>query len=210
GMCPSITFTAFNLEDGYDFLYVYDGNGTTQNLIGVFSGTTLPGTVTASGGCLTFVFTSDGTTRRPGWEATISCQPCNTNQGYSMSNVPIVSCGGTYYDPGGTGDYAVSTTYTQTICSGTAGQCISLFFSDFDIEDGYDFLSIYDGPSAASPLIGTFTGTTTPGTVTSTTGCLTLVFTSDIIFAYSGWVATIACGSCGGGGSSNCGCPVGG
>ncbi|MEI7802250.1 MAG: CUB domain-containing protein, partial [Bacteroidota bacterium] len=209
GQCVTVSFTAFNLEAGFDFLYIYDGASSTQNLIGVFSGTTLPGTITSSGGCLTFVFTSDATNRRPGWEATISCGPCNINPDYEMSGTPIVACSGTFYDPGGTGDYPTGVTYTQTICSGTAGQCVSLFFSQFDIENGYDFLSIYDGPTTAGTLIGTYTGTLSPGSVTATSGCLTLVFTSDIIVGYPGWTASISCGTCGVV-NTNCGCPVGG
>ena len=210
GQCVSLTFTSFNIESGFDFLYVYDGATATQNLIGVYTGTTLPGTLTSSNGCLTFFFTSDGTVTAPGWVATISCGPCNSSQGYVMSGTPIVACNGTFYDPGGSGDYPNGVTYTQTICSGTAGQCVSLFFSQFDIESGYDFLTIYDGPSTASTLIGTYTGTTSPGSVTATSGCITLVFTSDFIFEYPGWVASISCGTCGGGGGGNCGCPAGG
>ncbi|MEZ5068258.1 MAG: CUB domain-containing protein [Bacteroidia bacterium] len=62
-------------------------------------------------------------------------------------------------------------------------------------------LSIYNGPNTASPLLGTFTGTTTPGTFLGTSGCLTFVFTSDIIVNAGGWVANISCIACAAGGS---------
>jgi gliding motility-associated-like protein len=68
-------FTAFNVEDTYDFLYIYDGTNTSAPLIGTYTGTTSPGTITASNpsGVLTFEFTSDSSTKDSGWAATISC-----------------------------------------------------------------------------------------------------------------------------------------
>lgn len=209
GQCISVTFTSFNLDNGFDFLYIYDGASSAQNPIGVFTGATLPGTFTSSSGCLTFVFTSDNIVTAPGWVATISCGPCNSSQNYVMTNVPIIGCSGTFYDPGGTNNYSTSTTYTQTICSGVAGQCISLFFSQFSLELNYDYLTIYDGPTTGSTLIGTYTGTNTPGTVTASSGCITLVFTSDISNTDIGWAASISCGACGVV-NTNCGCPAGG
>lgn len=77
--CVIATFTAFDTEAGFDILTIYDGNSTADPVIGAYSGVTLPGTagvVTSSTGCLTFEFISDASTRRPGWEATISCGPC--------------------------------------------------------------------------------------------------------------------------------------
>ncbi|MBP6649397.1 MAG: PKD domain-containing protein, partial [Bacteroidia bacterium] len=53
--------------------------------------------------------------------------------------------------------------------------------SSFDFESGFDYLYIYDGPNTSSTLIGTFDGTALPngGTVTSTTGSITLRQTTD-------------------------------
>ncbi|MFM7900479.1 MAG: CUB domain-containing protein, partial [Bacteroidota bacterium] len=77
-----------------------------------------------------------------------------------------------------------------------AGQCVSLNFTSFNIESGFDYLTIYNGPNTASPVIGTYTGTSSPGTVTATSGCITLVFTSDIIVTAAGFSATISCAAC--------------
>lgn len=84
GQCVSAAFTAFNTESGYDFLEIYDGNSVFAPQVSgsPFSGTGLPGTITAStsnsSGCLTFHFTSDGSTQRAGWSANISCGTCAT------------------------------------------------------------------------------------------------------------------------------------
>ncbi|HTL82721.1 MAG TPA: T9SS type A sorting domain-containing protein [Bacteroidia bacterium] len=77
GQYVSVTFTAFNTEASIDYLLIYDGNSTSGSIIGSLSGNlgAAAGTYTAStaNGCLTFRFSSDGTTRTSGWSATISC-----------------------------------------------------------------------------------------------------------------------------------------
>jgi hypothetical protein len=79
----SVLFSDFFTEGNFDFLYIYDGPNTSAPQIpgSPFHGATSPGTYTstASGGELTFRFTSDGTVNRLGWEAEISCYtppPC--------------------------------------------------------------------------------------------------------------------------------------
>ena len=114
-------------------------------------------------------------------------------QTYNMSNSTINSCGGNFYDSGGIGNYANSQMITMTFCSSTPGADIVIDFTSFDLESGYDFLSIYDGNNAGSPLIGTYSGTTLPGAFTSSTGCLTFVFNSDGSITQGGWVAGISC-----------------
>ncbi|HQV52528.1 MAG: T9SS type A sorting domain-containing protein [Flavobacteriales bacterium] len=109
-------------------------------------------------------------------------------------------CIGNVTDPGGPlADYGNSLTTTDQYCSTKAGDAVTLTFSQFDLEQGWDFLSIYDGTSAGAPLIGTYTGTNSPGVVTASisalnpTGCLTLVFTSDFIIVRPGYLAKITC-----------------
>jgi gliding motility-associated-like protein len=76
GDLVTVIFTSFNLENNFDNLRVYDGDNTA-NLIGTYTGTALPPiiTSTAANGCLTFVFTSDGSVIRDGWIANIICSP---------------------------------------------------------------------------------------------------------------------------------------
>ena len=80
GDLVTVTFTSFNLENNWDFLRVYDGNSAAAPLLGTYSGTTLPPAITASSinGCLTFVFTSDGSGTRAGWTADVTCAPAPT------------------------------------------------------------------------------------------------------------------------------------
>lgn len=197
GSMLEAAFTSFDIELNFDFLSIYDGPTAGSPLIGTYSGTVSPGTVTSTdpSGCLTFVFTSDASVTNPGWEALISCVspggPIVMTPGGSNS-----TCSGNFYDSGDIGGaYSNSENSTHTICPSTAGAMLEVAFTAFDIELNYDFLSIYDGPSAASPLIGTYNGTVSPGTVTSTdpSGCLTFVFTSDASVTNPGWEAIVSC-----------------
>ncbi|WP_396139298.1 fibronectin type III domain-containing protein [Flavobacterium sp.] len=77
GDVVTITFTSFNTQAGLDILRIYDGPNNTFPLLATLSGTTLPTSYTASSatGELTFVFTSNGTTRAAGWVSNIACGP---------------------------------------------------------------------------------------------------------------------------------------
>lgn len=82
-----LTFTEFNFELNYDYLYVYDGNSTASTLLNVggATGTTIPGpfTSSASDGSLTVKYTSDQALNFSGFIANIECSP---NLNVSNSN----------------------------------------------------------------------------------------------------------------------------
>lgn len=90
GFKLDVAFTAFDLESGFDDLCIYDGNSTGSPLIGCFSGNSLVGqNIVATGGCLTFQFSSDGSVNRAGWQATINCTPpCQSVNPIISSVVP--------------------------------------------------------------------------------------------------------------------------
>ena len=75
GAKVSVSFSEFNIESNYDYLYVYDGTSTSATQLGSYTGSNNPGTLTATNdaGALTFKFTSDRSVNNSGWVATISC-----------------------------------------------------------------------------------------------------------------------------------------
>ena len=56
---------------------------------------------------------------------------------------------------------------------------LELTFFIFSTQLGADYLHVYDGGSSSSPLIGTFSGTTMPSPITSSSNKLRVRFTSD-------------------------------
>lgn len=104
---------------------------------------------------------------------------------YYMSGTQTINeCNGILYDDGGASDYSANTNYTTTI-SPLGATALNINFSVFDIEAGtsgcnYDYISIYDGPSTASPLIGQYCNNVgSPGTFSTTGGSVTIVQYSD-------------------------------
>jgi gliding motility-associated-like protein len=292
-ICPTnagdqvtVTFTAFNTQLSTDLLKVYNGNGTTGTLLGTYSGTTIPGTITSSSpdGCLTFVFTSNATTQAAGWVANVTCSPappcqkpilvttptvlfnsaqlawtqpanpdgstasaweyivlpcgsptptgttagiaittnpytvtglspltcydfyirsiCTTNSewvGPTTANTPIAPpiCGGNFVDSGGlANNYGNNANSTTPICpTAGSGQQVTVTFTAFNTELTNDILKVYSGNGTAGPLLGTYSGTTLPPSITSAAlnGCLTFVFTSNATTNAAGWLANVTC-----------------
>lgn len=105
----------------------------------------------------------------------------------------ITTCGGTFVDGGGAGgNYANNSDYTVTFCSGSS-QLIYLDFSVLNVESGYDFLEVYDGPSTASPLLDNISGNIGTYIIQSSGSCITFHFTSDGLTRRAGWEAIISC-----------------
>lgn len=110
-----------------------------------------------------------------------------------FTDCATIPCTDTLYDMGGPNrNYYDSEKYTYTIAP-TNATGLTLNFSSFDTELNYDTLWIYDGPGTTSPLVGTFTGTNSPGTVTATGGTLTITFKSDVGTVAAGWEAIWNC-----------------
>jgi hypothetical protein len=118
-------------------------------------------------------------------------------QVYNMGNLGTITdaCGGLFYDSQGpNAQYLNNEFSTITFCA-PAGQAITFTFTDFRLEAGFDFLDVYNGPTTASPLLGSYTGNLGPGVISSTIGgCLTFQFSSDGTNKRRGWEAAISCG----------------
>src|SRR6056297_3367938 len=108
-------------------------------------------------------------------------------QTYLITDADATTCSGTFYDSGGSGgNYGSNENHEITICSDNGAEII-IDFTSFQTRDGNDNLTIYDGPDTGSPVIGTYSDNTGPGTVTSSGTCLTFVFVSNNNQERAGW-----------------------
>lgn len=110
-----------------------------------------------------------------------------------INNNPTIStqttASGTNYDSGGAaGNYTDDERLIWVIAPSNVSS-VSLNFTQFSVELNYDRLFIYDGNSIDAPLIGVYTGTTSPGLINATGASLTLEFRSDCATAGTGWAA---------------------
>ena len=130
--------------------------------------------------------------------------------GYPQSN-PIncatFGVGSTnFQDPGAGGNYPPNFNDTIVFCPDlNLGTKVTLTFGinagyTFNV-DGSDFIYVYDGPSVASPLIGTHNSVTDPNgfahqaSWNNPSGCLTVVFVSNGAVEGTGWLANVQCGN---------------
>jgi Zn-dependent metalloprotease len=100
----------------------------------------------------------------------------------------MTSLNGLLYDSGGpNGDYQDNENCSFLINPACGGP-LTITFNAFDIEFGYDYVSVYDGMNqSAPPLILNATGNTPPGPVIATSGKAFITFTSDFSVIYSGF-----------------------
>lgn len=68
----TLSFSSFDVEQDWDYMFIYDGNSINSPLIGVYTGTNSPGIINSSGGALLIEFRSDCATAAPGWEASFT------------------------------------------------------------------------------------------------------------------------------------------
>ncbi len=152
--------------------------------------------------------------------------PANYVTGPASSTIPFnritIGCGDQFVDEGGPGNpYAANTNTKTTICPDDPADVVYIDFTFVDIETApgnginntgcWDMLTIYDGDSVDSTLIGSFCGEgdgdgSVPSVITNllesgdqffannATGCLTFVFSSDGSVQEEGFEATITCG----------------
>ena len=119
----------------------------------------------------------------------------NNENCFIMDGNPVTTCSGTFYDNGGLGNYTNNTNLIQTFTPSTPGQMLQFDFTSFNTEDGFDTLTIYNGPDATAPVIGVYSLINPPGVIVASnpTGELTFGFTTDVSVVRPGWEATISC-----------------
>lgn len=102
----------------------------------------------------------------------------------------LTDASGTFYDDGGQIGVYSSDLRSLTLIQPTGASSVSVTFNSFELENEWDYLYIYNGTDVFSPLIGVYTGTNSPGTVTSNDGHLLFEFRSDCATAEPGWEAS--------------------
>lgn len=188
----TLNFTDFDIEEAspdgqtiYDAVEVYDGTTTSSPLLGRFTGNNLPPAVTSSGGSMLVRFISDIEVNKQGFSAYYT----STQNPYcSGTTTTLTTPSGTFNDGSGANNYANNTNCSWLIQPANASS-ISLSFSAFNTEQNYDGVIVYDGTNNSAPILGQFSGTSIPNSVTSNGGSMYVEFVSDVAIRGQGWTA---------------------
>jgi len=174
----TLTFYGFDVHIT-DTLTIYDGSSDDSNIIGSYSGNMIPDDITSSGDELFIRFSSDDQNNGSGWLLGYSCEIPNF-----CSNNVITDSEGHISDGSGPANYQNLTTCIWMIQPPDVEKIV-LNFTEFDIEEDHDFVTIYDG----SDKIGEFSGNELPGELMATSGMMTLVFSTNSSIVDLGWSA---------------------
>lgn len=188
----TLNFTAFELEDAspdgqtiYDAVEVYDGTTTSATLLGRFTGSNLPPAITSSGGSMLVRFISDLEENKQGFSAYYT----STQNPYCTGTTTnLTTQSGTFADGSALNNYANNTNCSWLI-QPTNATAITLSFSTFNTELNYDGVIVYDGANNTATVLGQFSGTSIPNSVTSTGGSMYVEFLSDPAVRGQGWTA---------------------
>jgi Zn-dependent metalloprotease len=185
----TLSFSQLNTELNYDGIAVYDSLGAT-NLIGLYSGTTLPATITSATGTMLVLFISDYANVSQGFTANYTSTGSSYCSGITTLNT---SDYGTITDGSGEDNYCNNSNCSWLIQPPQA-TTVTFNFTEFELEqastDGnsvYDAVEIFDGTNASAPLLGRFTGSTIPASITSSGGSMYIRFYSDVAYNFQGW-----------------------
>lgn len=188
----TFNFTAFNLEsssiDGksiFDAVEIYDGTNESAPLLGRFTGSTIPSALTSTGGSLFVKFYSDNELNYSGWSGYYTSTQTPYCNGVATT---LTTATGIFSDGSGVEKYTNNSNCAWLI-QPTNAKTVTLNFTAFDTELNYDGVIIYDGTNNTAPILGKFTGTTLPSSVTSTTGNMYVEFLSDEAIRANGWLA---------------------
>lgn len=111
-----------------------------------------------------------------------------TNYPYGCDSHTITDANGSFEDGSSLRlDYDPNSNCTWLIDPADSVNAITLTFIRFEV-DASDALYVYDGENDSAPLLGTFTGSSLPPNVSSTTGKIFLKFVTDAAVESKGWL----------------------
>lgn len=173
----TIDFTHFDLATG-DYVRIYDGPTTADSLLGEFTGSTIPGSVTSTGNKMLITFETDASGTASGFKAEFTT---NSPQ-WCLGLVELTDVSGTFDDGSGTFFYNNSATCMWRIQPEYAN-VITIYFNYFDTEPDHDVLQIFDG----STPVASFSGSNLPDPVEVTSGSAFIAWSTNSSINAPGW-----------------------
>ncbi|MBE0646972.1 MAG: T9SS type A sorting domain-containing protein, partial [Bacteroidales bacterium] len=180
----SVSFLRFELASG-DELNIYDGNSASAALIGTYTGTSLPPTVSSTGPEMFITFTTNETGAAQGFLAEYEC----TMISFCESSINLTDPSGDISDGSGEYDYRNSTLCKYYI-KPTNAETVILDFSSINTEETNDRIQVYD--LGTGTLLGLFSGnmTTPPTGLVAASGEMLIMWSSNKTIRGIGWDAS--------------------
>lgn len=178
----TLNFERFNLAAG-DELKVYNGPSASSPLLGTYTGTSLPPSVSSTGAQMFITFTTNGSGTAPGWLFNYNA---NTIP-FCESTTILTTATGDFNDGSDRFNYRNGTNCKWKITPENAAT-VTLVFNTFSTEADADKVQVYD--LKYGTLLGAFSGTSMPPSVTATGGQMMIIWTSNSSVRGEGWDAS--------------------
>lgn len=158
----------------------------------------MDGTVVKSGNTSTKVVNITGLSPNTFYKVEVGT---DCSSAYQKSQIILTDddwCGKTITDSGGANaNYTDGENWTKTFYPNSVNQKLKITFQEFDLEQGYDFLTIRNGLATSAPFSGStnLSGTSLPDSFQSThaSGAITITFRSDEGVTAQGFKASLSC-----------------
>ncbi|MDG1901656.1 MAG: C10 family peptidase [Bacteroidales bacterium] len=172
----TLSFREFDTYSS-DKVRVYDGGDENAELIGEYSGSTVPTDITSTGNQLYVTFSSVG--EAPGFKIEYS----STLPSYCTST-SITEPQGTLSD--GSGGFWYNN-FTSCVFNLAHPEAVKyhLDFTQFSTEEDHDMVKVYNGENAS--LIGEFSGSDIPDPIEVETSTILLMWTTNSTVREDGW-----------------------
>ena len=168
-----------------DFVKIYDGSDTSAPLLAQYSGSSLPDSVTSSGPSMLVTFSSGSGRGAQGFLAEYTPAFIDFCNGTTF----LTEAAGNFTDGSGMFQYHDATNCKWKINPPGATR-VTLIFNSFETETGKDVVSLYD--DVTGDLLGQYSGnyTVLPPPVTSASGQMLVMFTTNQTIRSQGWDAS--------------------
>lgn len=180
-----VSFSRLKTELGNDIVTIYDGESTSDPVVGTYSGTTLPADITINGPKALVRFQTNSTVDNQGFLLNYKAN----NQTLFCSATKLITAPSGDISDGSEDLNYNNTTYCRWLIQPPGATSITLTFSSFDVSPE-DEVAIYNRAVSPIELIAKYSGTNLPPTIVLPAGRLGVEFLSDNYSVASGWDAS--------------------
>lgn len=176
-----LNFVDMDTESGNDVITIYNGETTSANVIGTYSGSTLPPTIQGTGQSMLVTFSSNGSQEHNGFLIEYSANPTSFCSGTAY----ITDYSGTIHDGSGSGYQYNNNANCRWIIEPAYASSIHITFTEFDTEPVYDKIRISDLEN--SILLIEHSGSDLPAPLVINASKVLIHFITNSSVQSSGW-----------------------
>lgn len=181
----AISFSRLKTELNNDIITIYDGESTSDPVVGTYSGNTLPADITVNGPKALVRFQTNGSVDNQGFLLNYKA----SNQTSFCSATKLITAASGDLSDGSDENTYNNNTYCRWFIQPPGATSITFNFTSFDVSLE-DEVSVFNRGVNPPVLIAKYSGTNIPSTIVSPAGKLGLEFISDNLSVGQGWDAS--------------------